>query len=213
MLKWERGRISCTSLDFYVSQKFLIGNLPQTGTAGPTRSPFSDLVELKKMQQLHSGVRTRVRREVVEDGAVCSEPQVRSMDCHGNSSVGVNEKQRSDPATLTSVNKFLFLCPLIVQALILESCSFNVDSLLFLSFLSLHFSPPHPPHPGFHIPDPKLALLASRGLQQASSADYEHGGYRPSHEVTGLGGMLHVREEGRGSRGRPNPLIWNTTSP
>lgn len=94
-----------------------------------------------------------MRREVVEDGAVCSEPQVRSMDCHGNSSVGVNEKQRSDPATVTSVNKLLFLCPLIVQALILESCSFNVDSLLFLSFLSLHFSPPPTPVFTFLIPN------------------------------------------------------------
>lgn len=45
---------------------------------------------------------TDMRREVVEDGAVCSEPQVRLLDYHGNSSVRVKEKQRSDSATLTS---------------------------------------------------------------------------------------------------------------
>lgn len=44
-----------------------------------------------------AGGATPARREV-EDGAVCSEPRVRFMDRHGNSGVGVNEKQRSDSA-------------------------------------------------------------------------------------------------------------------
>lgn len=60
------------------------------------------------MHQLDSEVMTLMRREVVEDGDVCLEPQVRFMDCHGNSSVRVNEEQRSDSATLTSVNRFRF---------------------------------------------------------------------------------------------------------
>lgn len=48
------------------------------------------------------GGTTPVRREV-EDGAVYSEPGVRFMDRHGNSGVRVNEKQRSDLATLAWV--------------------------------------------------------------------------------------------------------------
>lgn len=203
----------------------MIGNLLPTGTGGPTRSSFSDLVAFKKQKtktqilQLDSGVMILMRREVVEDGeegSVCSEAQVRFMDCHGNSSVRVNEQQRSDSAALTSVNKLRFLCPVIVQALILESHTFNVDCHPFdrsaLSFIPFPTLAPT----GFHIPDPTLALLALLGLQPVSSADYEHGGCHPSREVTSLGGMLHVkhvRGGRRGSPGRPNPLIWNSTSP
>lgn len=176
------------------------------------------------MLQLDSGVMTLMRREVLEDGeegTVCSGAQVRFMDCHGNSSVRVNEQHRSDSAALTSVNKLRFLCPLIIQALILASHAFNVDCHPFdrsaLSFIPFPPSPPPPLTPtGFHIPDPTLALLALLGLQPVSSADYEHGGCHPSCEVTSLGGMLHVkhvRGGRRGSPGRPNPLIWNSTSP
>lgn len=102
-------------------------------------------------------------------------------------------------------NKLRFLCPLIVQALILESHTFNVDChpfdrsvLSFIPFLPFLF--PHPTSPpSFHIPDPKLALLVG----PVSSADYEHGGCRPSREVTSLGGMLHVRHVRGGRKGLP----------
>lgn len=120
------------------------------------------------------------------------------MDCHGNSSVRVNEQQRSDSAALTSKNKLRFLCPLIARALILESRTFDIDCHPFdRSALSFIPSPPAPLAPlaptGFHIPDPTFALLALLGLQPVSSHDYEHGGCRPSREVTSLGGMLHVK--------------------
>lgn len=114
-----------------------------------------------------------------------------------------------EPLCICMSNKLRFLCPLIVQALILESHTFNVDchpfdrsALSFIPFLPFLF--PHPTSPpSFHIPDPKLALLASRGHQPVSSADYEHGGCRPSREVTSLGGMLHVRHVRAGRKGVP----------
>lgn len=136
------------------------------------------------MQPLDSGVTALMRREVVEDGAVCLASWI-AMETAVSGWMG-NGVQ--------------------IQRLWRQRISSDF-SVLWSSLCSFfRFFPPFPSPPtssGFHIPDPKLSLLASRALQQVSSADYEHGGCRPSREVTSLGGMLHVRHVRGGRKGAP----------